>query len=77
MEQLASTEKIVALIGALVVGYFSVVSLRGEMKKHGLDDNVTKGLLGLLVLGCIFVILAGVGVLPTHTGANIHPGIKG
>jgi NADH:ubiquinone oxidoreductase subunit 6 (subunit J) len=70
-------EKIVAMIGAIVVGYFSIVSLRGEWKKTGLDDTVTKGLLGLLVLGCVFVILAGVGILPTSTGANIHPGVKG
>jgi NADH:ubiquinone oxidoreductase subunit 6 (subunit J) len=70
-------EKIVAIIGAVVVAVFSIISLRGEWRKTGLDDIVTKGLLSLLVLGCIFVVLAGFGVLPTATGANIHPGIKG
>lgn len=64
--ELANIEKIVAFVGALVVFYFAVVGLRGEWHKSGLDDNVTKVLLGLMAFGCILVVLACFGVLP-HT----------
>ena len=69
MEQLAGPEKIIALIGALVVGFFAIVALRGEWHKNGLDDNVTKGLLALMAFGCVLVILASAGVLPRVGGA--------
>jgi NADH:ubiquinone oxidoreductase subunit 6 (subunit J) len=62
--ELASIEKIVAFVGALVVFTFAVIGLRGEWPKNGLDDNVTKLLLGLMAFGCILVVLACFGVLP-------------
>jgi hypothetical protein len=64
MEGLAGTEKIVAFIGALVVFFFACVGLRGEWHKSGLDDIVTKVLLGLMAFGCVLVVLACFGVLP-------------
>ena len=64
--ELASIEKVVAFIGALVVFTFAVIGLRGEWHKNGLDDNVTKVLLGLMAFGCILVVLACFGILP-HT----------
>ena len=67
MENLANVEKVVAFIGALVVFFFACVGLRGEWHKTGLDDNVTKVLLGLMAFGCILVVLACFGILP-HTG---------
>ena len=69
MQALAGPERIIAAIGALIVGYFALVSLRGEWPKTGLDDNVTKVLLGLMALGCVFVLLAAGGVLPRGGGA--------
>ena len=48
MDALANTEKIVALIGALIVGTFAIIALRNDWKKTGLDDQVTKILLGLM-----------------------------
>jgi hypothetical protein len=68
MEALAGTEKIIAAIGAVVVFIFAIVGLRGEWPKMGLDDIVTKLLLGLMAFGCCLVILACFGVLP-HIGA--------
>jgi len=62
-------EKAVAFIGALVVGFYAVVALRGEWHKTGLDDHVTKLLLGLMGLGCLFVLLAVFGVLPRGASA--------
>ena len=66
---LASIEKVVALIGAVVVGVFAVISLKGEWNKTGLDDHVTKLLLGLMAFGCILVLLAAFGILPRGGGA--------
>jgi hypothetical protein len=57
-------ERTVALIGALVVFVFALIGLRGEWAKTGLDDNVTKLLLGLMAFGCLLVLLASTGVLP-------------
>ena len=64
MEGLAGIEKIVALIGGIIVFVFAIIGLRGEWHKNGLDDNVTKVLLGLMAFGCILVALACFGVLP-------------
>jgi hypothetical protein len=69
MESLAAVEKIAAFIGALVVFTFAVIGLRGEWPKTGLDDNVTKLLLGLMAFGCILVVLACFGILPRGGGA--------
>jgi NADH:ubiquinone oxidoreductase subunit 6 (subunit J) len=69
MESLAGPEKIIALIGAIVVFVFAVIGLRGEWHKTGLDDQVTKLLLGLMAFGCILVVLAATGILP-HTGGG-------
>ena len=68
MEQFANIEKYVAFAGAVVVFYFAIVGLRGEWHKNGLDDNVTKVLLGLMAFGCILVVLACFGVLPHLPG---------
>ena len=68
MEGLAGIEKIIALIGAVIVFVFAVIGLRGEWHKNGLDDNVTKILLGLMAFGCILVVLAAFGVLPRAGG---------
>jgi NADH:ubiquinone oxidoreductase subunit 6 (subunit J) len=68
MDALAGIEKIVALVGAIVVAVFAIIALRGEWKKTGLDDQVTKLLLGLMAFGCILVLLAATGVLPHASG---------
>jgi len=66
---LAGLEKIIALVGAVVVGVFAVISLKGEWNKNGLDDQVTKLLLGLMAFGCVLVLLAAFGILPRGGGA--------
>ncbi|MDB5073058.1 MAG: hypothetical protein JWM87_4169 [Candidatus Eremiobacteraeota bacterium] len=68
MEGLAGIEKVIALIGGVVVFVFAIIGLRGEWHKNGLDDNVTKVLLGLMALGCVLVWLAAFGVLPRGGG---------
>jgi NADH:ubiquinone oxidoreductase subunit 6 (subunit J) len=69
MEALAGIERVVALVGAVVVAVFAIIALRGEWDKTGLDDHVTKLLLGLMAFGCILVVLAATGVLP-HGGGG-------
>jgi hypothetical protein len=63
MDAVANTERIIALIGALVVGTFAVIALRNDWKKTGLDDQVTKVLLGLMAFGCVLVFFAAVGLI--------------
>jgi hypothetical protein len=52
-----------ALIGSIVIGVFALIALRNDWKKTGLDDNVTKLLLGLMAFGCVLVFFAAIGIL--------------
>ncbi len=52
----------IALIGAVVVAVVALMALRTEWKKTGLDDHVTKVMMILLTIGCIFVALVAVGL---------------
>ena len=64
MEALAIPEKIVAGLGAALIGVLALVALRNDWKATGLDSNVTKLLLGLMALGCVLVLIAAFGILP-------------
>jgi peptidase E len=59
----AALEKGIALILALIVGGTTSFQLVKEWSSSGLDNQVTKILLGLMAFGCILVILAAIGVL--------------
>ena len=59
----AVIEKSIAFVLALVVGGTTSVQLAKDWSSTGLDNQVTKILLGLMAFGCILVILAAVGVL--------------
>ena len=56
-------EKGIALILALVVGGTTSVQLYRDWSSTGLDNQLTKILLGLMAFGCILVLLAATGVL--------------
>jgi hypothetical protein len=62
----ATIERILALIGAIVVGITAFVQLRNDWDARGLDAVVTKVLLGLMALGCIFALLASLHILGAH-----------
>jgi phosphate/sulfate permease len=62
--------RVVAFIGAVVVGLTALQSLQAELPKKGLDDQVTKIMLALLALGCVIVVLVVFGVLPGIQGAT-------
>jgi len=59
----ATLEKGIALILALIVGGTTSVQLYRDWPSTGLDNQVTKVLLGLMAFGCILVVLAAVGAL--------------
>ncbi|GAC1424269.1 MAG: hypothetical protein NVSMB64_31810 [Candidatus Velthaea sp.] len=64
MEQLALPEKILAGIFAVVIGLLALKALKEDWKTTGLDNNVTKILLGLMAFGCVLVLAASFGILP-------------
>jgi hypothetical protein len=62
-------EKALALIGAVLVGGTAVVQLRNELPLRSLDANVTKLLLGLMIVGCVLAFLAAINVMGAHSAA--------
>ncbi len=62
LEQIPGTLRIIALIGSVVVGIAALIALRDEWKKTALEDNVTKIMMVLLTIGCVFAALVAVGV---------------
>ncbi len=63
MEHAGGTLRLIALIGAIVVGGIAAFALYQDRKAPGLDNNVTKLLLGLMVFGCVLVVLAATHVM--------------
>jgi NADH:ubiquinone oxidoreductase subunit 6 (subunit J) len=61
LEQIPGTLRIIALVGAVIVAVAALIALRDEWKKKALEDNVTKIMMILLTLGCIFALLVAVG----------------
>jgi hypothetical protein len=59
----ATIERGIALVLALVVGGTTSFQLYRDWPSRGLDNQVTKLLLGLMAFGCVLVVLAALGVL--------------
>jgi hypothetical protein len=68
MEALAIPERIFAGLAALLIGVLAFIALRNDWKTTGLDNNLTKFLLGLMAFGCVLVLVAAFGILP-HGGS--------
>ena len=62
--------RVVAFVGAVIVGLSALMSLQAEWPKKGLDDQVTKVMLALLALGCVIVILVAFGFFPGIAGPS-------
>ncbi|MBV9403116.1 MAG: hypothetical protein JO018_05225 [Candidatus Eremiobacteraeota bacterium] len=56
-------ERLVAVIGAIVVAATAGVALKNDWRTPGLENNVFKGMLGLLALGAVLAFFAAIGVL--------------
>jgi hypothetical protein len=54
---LATVERGIALGGALVVGTTALSALVNDWKTTGIDNQVTKIMLGLMTIGCVLVVL--------------------
>jgi hypothetical protein len=59
----ATFEKGIAFVLAILVGGTTSFQLYKDWASSGLDNQVTKLLLGLMAFGCILVLLACLGVL--------------
>ncbi len=57
MEEFVGLERGVAMFGGLVVGTTALTALINDWQATGLDNNVTKLMLGLMVVGCVLVVL--------------------
>jgi hypothetical protein len=60
---LTNIEHIVAIVGGIIVAVVSAIALKNDWKSTGVDNQVFKLMLGLLCIGAIIALLAGVGVL--------------
>jgi hypothetical protein len=56
-------EKGIAFVLALIVGTTTTIQLKNDWNTTGLDNVVTKLLLGLMAFGCVLVLLATLGIL--------------
>ncbi|HXN09296.1 MAG TPA: hypothetical protein VN860_06505, partial [Candidatus Acidoferrales bacterium] len=54
--------RMIALFGAIIVAVGALLGLRSEWKKNELEDHVTKIMMVLLTIGCVFVILVALRV---------------
>ncbi|HUA09593.1 MAG TPA: hypothetical protein VMA98_09985 [Candidatus Acidoferrales bacterium] len=59
----AVLEKTIAVVGGIIVALVSAKALKDDWAATGIDNQVFKLMLGLLCLGAVIAILAGVGVL--------------
>lgn len=53
----------IAVVGAIIVGVFSLRFLRKEWALKGSDITVTRVMLTLLVIGCVEGLLVGLHIL--------------
>jgi hypothetical protein len=59
----ATIERIIAIVGGIIVAVVSAIALKNDWKTPGMDNQVFKIMLGLLCLGAIIALLAGAHVL--------------
>ena len=60
---ITSIEHLIAVVGGILVAIVALVALKNDWKTPGLDNQVFKLMLGLLAVGAIVALLAGLGVL--------------
>jgi hypothetical protein len=61
-------ERTIAVLGGIVVAIVSAIALKNDWKSEGMDNQVFKLMLGLLCIGAIVAILAGINVLGNFPG---------
>lgn len=58
-----TVERGIAVVGGLIVAVISAYALYKDWKTPGMENQVFKLMLGLLVLGAVLAILAGAHVI--------------
>lgn len=58
-----SIERIIAIVGGIVVCGVALYALKVDWKTPGLENQVFKLMLALLALGAVIAFFAGIGVL--------------
>jgi F0F1-type ATP synthase membrane subunit c/vacuolar-type H+-ATPase subunit K len=61
---LATIERLGAIIGGIIVGFVAFYALYQDWKTPGIENHVFKLMLLLLGVGAVVALLAGVGVFP-------------
>jgi F0F1-type ATP synthase membrane subunit c/vacuolar-type H+-ATPase subunit K len=56
-------ERIIAIVGGLIVAIVAAKALRDDWRTPGLENQVFKLMLGLLFIGACIAVLAGAHVL--------------
>jgi len=56
-------ERVVAVVGGIVVFFTAAVALKNDWKTPGLENQVFKLMLALLALGALLGLFAGLGVI--------------
>lgn len=56
-------ERIIAIVGGIIVGIVAINALRVDWSAKGNDNQVFKVMLALLALGALLAVLAGAHVL--------------
>jgi len=60
---LPTLERTIAVIGGIIVAVVSAKALKDDWATPGIENHVFKIMLGLLFVGAIIAMLAGIGVL--------------
>ena len=60
---IAMLERTLAVVGGIIVAIVSAIALKNDWNTPGIENQVFKLMLGLLCVGAVVAILAGVGVL--------------
>ena len=60
---ISNIERIIAIVGGIIVAIVSAIALKNDWKTPGLDNQVFKVMLALLFVGAIIALLAGAHVL--------------
>jgi F0F1-type ATP synthase membrane subunit c/vacuolar-type H+-ATPase subunit K len=63
-------QRIIALLGGIVVAVVSAKALKDDWKTPGLENHVFKLMLGLLCLGAVISFFAAIHVLGNFPGTN-------
>ena len=60
---IVEVEHVAAIVGGIIVAVIAAIALKNDWKTPGVENQVFKLMLGLLALGGVLALLAGMGVI--------------